>query len=349
MAEPGNIMALPNIARCLRVFIATVALISVTSIFVLIPAVMPPQSTSWTIQQDLDIEQLTITTVPTTPLVPLPSTDDFERLIDLHSFKFIKNVDPMTCNNQTFLIFIHSAPENVEKRTAIRDTWGANTNLSIKVLFMLGFTSNQAVQQVLNEEQEKYNDIVQGNFIDKYRNITYKHVMALKWIYYFCNQTEFVLKTDDDVFINMPKLIHSLLPTLPSSKLIFCDVTYNARVKRTWRSKWRVSFNEFAASVYPDYCAGWAVLYSMDVAQQLYIEAQKYRFFWVDDVHITGIIAKRLKIKHFPSKNWTLTEEKTAKQIISNKKWPSGTSYIFGPYDASPVIIRRLWNILLTT
>ncbi|KAF4531895.1 hypothetical protein B566_EDAN000924 [Ephemera danica] len=144
VAEPGNIMAHPSlVTRCLRVFIATVALISVTCIFVLIPAITPPQS--WTVQQDLqDYEQLTTTTIPMTPPVPPPSIDDFERLIDLNAFKFLKNVDPMTCNNQTFLIFIHSAPENVEKRSAIR------------------YTSNRTVQQVLNVEQVKYNDIVQA-------------------------------------------------------------------------------------------------------------------------------------------------------------------------------------------
>jgi hypothetical protein len=40
--------------------------------------------------------------------------------------------------------------------------------------------------------------------------MTYKHIMALKWVVYFCPGVRYVLKTDDDTFVNTPVLIRAL-------------------------------------------------------------------------------------------------------------------------------------------
>ena len=41
-------------------------------------------------------------------------------------------------------------------------------------------------------------------------NLTLKSVMGLKWSAIFCPQAKFVLKTDDDIFVNVP-LLHAAL------------------------------------------------------------------------------------------------------------------------------------------
>ena len=43
-------------------------------------------------------------------------------------------------------------------------------------------------------------------FQDTYRNLTLKTVMGLKWSAIFCPQAKFVMKTDDDIFVNLPFL-----------------------------------------------------------------------------------------------------------------------------------------------
>lgn len=118
---------------------------------------------------------------------------------------------------------------------------------------------------------------VQGNFHDAYRNMTYKHVMALKYAAYHCPRARYVLKTDDDVFVNMPTVMAFLsvdLSAYGARHLLLCQPTYGSKVKRSYRSKWRVSWWEFPHSTYPTYCPGWAVLYSPDVVFSLYREAQ---------------------------------------------------------------------------
>ena len=48
-------------------------------------------------------------------------------------------------------------------------------------------------------------------FQDSYYNLTLKTVMGLKWVKDHCSQARFVMKTDDDIFVNLPKLHKALL------------------------------------------------------------------------------------------------------------------------------------------
>ena len=49
----------------------------------------------------------------------------------------------------------------------------------------------------------------QGNFLDTYKNLTYKHMMGYKWLHRHCpNQPKYVVKADDDVFVEIFHLYH---------------------------------------------------------------------------------------------------------------------------------------------
>lgn len=116
------------------------------------------------------------------PVNELP-IDDPSTLIDLKDFEFTMNQDICNRTRPFLIIVVHSAPGNFQKRNAIRDTWGRQTPF-IATIFLLG--ASDMYEDSLKKESSIYNDIVQGNFLDCYRNMTYKHVMALKWISYQC-------------------------------------------------------------------------------------------------------------------------------------------------------------------
>lgn len=67
-----------------------------------------------------------------------------------------------------------------------------------------------SLQVSLESENDRYHDILQGSFKDTYRNMTYKHIMALKWVLYYCPEVRYVLKSDDDTFVNTPVLMRTL-------------------------------------------------------------------------------------------------------------------------------------------
>lgn len=57
------------------------------------------------------------------------------------------------------------------------------------------------------EESRTHGDILQEDFVDSYMNLTIKSVMGLKWASTHCPQARFLMKTDDDMFINVPSLL----------------------------------------------------------------------------------------------------------------------------------------------
>ena len=72
-----------------------------------------------------------------------------------------------------------------------------------KLAFLLGRPEDDKKQERLQEENSKHRDIVQGDFLDTYHNLSYKAIMGNLWVSEFCDQAEFVVKTDDDMFIDL--------------------------------------------------------------------------------------------------------------------------------------------------
>lgn len=119
-----------------------------------------------------------------TNLKTLPH-DDYTRLIDMSDFEFTR--DHQGChqleNRPKIVIMVHSAPGNFAKRKTIRDTWGTVDSRSL-LLFVIGAFNDTKLEQRIQTEVKSFDDIVQGNFVDSYRNMTYKHTAVLKWFVY---------------------------------------------------------------------------------------------------------------------------------------------------------------------
>ena len=75
--------------------------------------------------------------------------------------------------------------------------------VSTRLVFLLGATKDAALQRSLEMESRRHGDLVQGDFLDTYHNLSYKEIMGNLWISEFCEQAEFVVKTDDDQFIDL--------------------------------------------------------------------------------------------------------------------------------------------------
>uniref|UniRef100_A0A182JRX3 Hexosyltransferase n=1 Tax=Anopheles christyi TaxID=43041 RepID=A0A182JRX3_9DIPT len=297
--------------------------------------------------------------------------DDYTSLIDLKDFKFTINHDycgtrtamagssrrrrslkradalwgtrsPGTASPPLVLVLIHSAPANLAKRNTIRATWG-QPEARARLIFLMGAVNTSASQRAIERESRLHDDIVQGNFVDAYRNMTYKHVMALKWFVYHCPGAQYVLKTDDDVFINTPILYNALQRVVPQRNLLLCQLVTKLSVKRTHRSKWFVSWREYPARYYPPHCPGYSILYSPDVAWQLYREAQRQPFFWIDDVHITGTVAQQVNVTITPMDGLYLDSEAKS-DLLSHRVDASRTVFFFTNPNLSMDEIERLWE-----
>ncbi|VDH91588.1 Hypothetical predicted protein [Mytilus galloprovincialis] len=135
-------------------------------------------------------------------------------LLHKHQYRALLNYDIKCKGKDVFLlVFVHSSAKKFLERQQIRLTYGSISdyeNEHIEYIFVLGQSPKPEIQQKIKDESGEYMDIVLGNFVDSYRNLTYKHVFSLFWVNNFCSNAKFVVKADDDVIINIPLLIQHL-------------------------------------------------------------------------------------------------------------------------------------------
>lgn len=240
------------------------------------------------------------------------------------------------CDNRTFLfIYVHSSPGNLKNRLKIRETWG-NLNYftqnEVKILFTSGLAKDKKVNDLLKLESEIYNDILQANFTDTYRNLTIKGISTLKWLGYRCNNVPYVLKVDDDVYVKTKLLKNHLKIRFEDEKeeksSILCYVHNKMKVIRDKKSKWFVSPKEFANKYYSKYCSGSAFVITKDAVKKISQNSHRVKFFWVDDYFLTGRVAKILRINLVEFNSVYILNTDKSKQALSNKS----NNFLFAHY-----------------
>ena len=108
---------------------------------------------------------------------------------------------------RTLLIVVISAVGNFERRRILRESWASRDGVlvaanSVQVVFLVGLSSNQSATMNLKNESSFYRDIIQVNTIDAYSNLTLKSVALLHWTHTHCRKVDWVLKCDDDNYVN---------------------------------------------------------------------------------------------------------------------------------------------------
>ena len=155
------------------------------------------------------------------------------------------------------LVIVCSALQNFEARYSIRQSWAQDTRSlkNVKVVFLVGQQVNNTHQELLKNEQEEYGDIIQESFIDTYANLTIKSLMLLKWFTQNCDKTQYVMKTDDDMYINLVKL-YDIVQSNKKPNLLLGSLICNAIPIKDPYNKWYVPSYMFSEKRYPNYLSG---------------------------------------------------------------------------------------------
>ena len=217
-------------------------------------------------------------------------------------------LDPeRTCSGADvlLLLFVKSSPENLERRQAIRSTWGNETYVrrrlgaEVRVVFALGLHPDPwrraEVQRDLRREDRRYGDLVQQDFVDSFHNLTRKLLLQLQWAHGRCGHARFFMTADDDIFVHMPNLVRYLEGVARDGKgrdFWVGKVHKGAPPIRRKDSKYYVSYEMYPWTSYPDYTAGAGYVVSGDVVGRLYRASDVLNStLYIDDVFM-GICAK---------------------------------------------------------
>ena len=154
---------------------------------------------------------------------------------DVHSFildlrnKQKPDVSPINEYNQTFLLIpkktcnhveyqslrivylVKSALDHFNRRIAIRNSWGFEKrffDVSSKTVFLLGIRpGDDELQARIKAESQKYQDIIQADFIDSYYNNTIKTMTGFRWATEQCSKSKFYMFVDDDIYVSVKNVL----------------------------------------------------------------------------------------------------------------------------------------------
>ena len=236
--------------------------------------------------------------------------NDYQPWID---FKFVyPEVQPIIEGPRDFylVVVVNSGAKGNEfrqRRAKIRETWASRktceyTNamndtrikdLKWTLVFVLGKAEKEENERNI-EEAKKHNDMIIGDINDNYLNNILKFYMGQLWASLL--GTKYTLKTDDDVYVRIPKIIEYLVSEGSPSRFYGGETYPNTGVARWAGGKWSISKKYFAEAVFPPFNAGAFMIISSDLLGSLINYVYIRKPFHTDDAYI-GVAMRDLKVK----------------------------------------------------
>lgn len=245
------------------------------------------------------------------------------------------------------VIVVCSAVDNLWRRDVIRRTWGSPEVLAsrrLRLVFLLGRVSSATDQSAISDEavadeSRQYGDVIQADFIDTYANLSRKSLAALYWATSFSACAQFIVKTDDDTFLNTPLLARDL-STCSHHRFIMGHVIARAHPVRQPGAKWFTPISAYQASAYPTYASGAAYVISGDAVASLLRAASSgvTPLFWLEDIYVTGMLAHAAGVQlivngKFDGYRNMANECAVRKHIVRHRMTPDD--------------MHRLWNAVI--
>ena len=204
---------------------------------------------------------------------------------------------------KSLLILINSKTEHFERRQTLRNTWiktitSNKYGLNMNYVFLLGRTSKHTIDTKVSIEYSKHRDMLVSEFHDKYNNLNIKTLTGFQFAASTCPEALFVLKADDDLFINTFSLqtwISSA--SFNATNKIMGNCFGSGYPHRSPTSKWYASYRSFPHQYYPAFCLGAAMLMEQSAVTKLLQAAREHPLFHVEDVYISGLLAGAAKVQ----------------------------------------------------
>ncbi|CAL1538677.1 unnamed protein product [Lymnaea stagnalis] len=230
-----------------------------------------------------------------------------------HNFQYVHNPSHACAHGKTDVLFVvPSAPDNfdnrIKTRTGKKGEYVGHKGHNAKMVFFLGLPASEKgakIQTLIDIEAGLYGDIVQETFEDVYANIRHKSVSMLKWASTFCQQATYVIRTDDDVMVDIPKVYAVMRRKHQQfTDFIVGDRKDNWEPVRETDSKYYLSEQEYAPSTLPPFALGGLLGFPISTVSLLYQAALRTKPIWLDDVYITGMCARNVDVPLLKDKDF---------------------------------------------
>ena len=215
------------------------------------------------------------------------------------------------CLQSFFLVvLVSSSPGAYKNRLAIRHTWATDNALhrKWKTVFLIGEGNSMAVSDRITREAQIFGDIIQGDYSETYANKVFKIQSGFEWAAKYCS-FEYLLKTDDDVFVNTRGLVAFLSGEgAPKSEFYFGYLMHNNPVLRT--GYYAVSKEDHPEDVFKDYLSGGGYVLSKDLVLKFTQKFDVVKPLKIDDAYI-GMLAADTGVKPVSTRSFFMYHDRS--------------------------------------
>lgn len=208
------------------------------------------------------------------------------------------------------IILVTTVPKAVDTRNFIRKSWGSirergiamndtelsNSMKAVYVIFMLGRTRNQTLDQAIDDEASEHGDILCMSEKESYRNIVLKVWISFDWARQY--KPKYLIKADDDVYLHLPRFFWWIRNVQLPNRLYAGNVHYRAYISRNPKNEHYVSKAEYRGRFFPNYCAGPCYVLSGNILDEFLMLSKQLKKFRVEDAYL-GLVAKTARVKPY--------------------------------------------------
>ena len=238
------------------------------------------------------------------------------------------------------LLLIFTTKTGLKRRNAIRKTWTStsknNTSPRFRYVFLLG-SSEAASEKLLQQENDIYHDIALQDFKDTYKNLTLKTLMGLEWFSKFCAQARFVMKTDDDMYVNVMNILRIVNSTDLQDKVFGACALTAGPIRGN--SKYGAKLWEYPHNSYPGFCSGTGYVMSAKMAKSILNISPHVPFFFLEDVYVS-ICVRKLGYKLKPVRGFNSGLVRYTNGVCGIY----GNKHMFTSHEVTPDKMLSIWE-----
>uniref|UniRef100_A0A1I8B664 Hexosyltransferase n=1 Tax=Meloidogyne hapla TaxID=6305 RepID=A0A1I8B664_MELHA len=182
----------------------------------------------------------------------------------------------------------------------IRKSWAKDAHKGIIIRFVIGGPTlkeknSTILENELKQEQNIFGDLIRYNIEDGYNNLHFKMGAAFQWQQKFCSNSEFVMKTDDDTIVDLPRwefwIEKKFKKDLENGPAFFGVVYAENKPIRDPKNKWYVPYEYFPGKQFPRYLQGASYFGSGEAIKLIMAHTKEVIGYNMDDIIFTGTLA----------------------------------------------------------
>lgn len=221
------------------------------------------------------------------------------------------------CNSKEYIVAIQCRPSDFLKRYVMRKI--KNLYNKYQFIFFIGLSKNKHINVLINEENNKYHDIIQFNFLSSYYNCTIQIKFTLNYIYNNCKNYKWIIKLDIDTFINFKRFDNIEDEIYRRNIGVIAYFINKGVLKCNTSTKWNLPCSDLLPKKHPSFPTGACYIINNNDIECIVNSLNKGNNIWIEDLNI-GFIINGCKSQYYDVSNESILSYNKINYYINYKK-----------------------------